>query len=353
MFRFISLLFSLFFPLFLANFSFSQTTEVQAPDGLVIDSSDLHFYLVQAFQAETANERIELNHIGIQVVDAEDAYVVSAVLEGYPAHRAGINRGDKILTVNEAPFHPVYSFNDATNDLLFAEKEDQYDIKLERNGESLTVRVAPVFENLFDSYRTASLNSIQQFSLGNKVIGYVRIWGLSRTTNDLIAYRNQIRQLSQCDGLILDLRNAYGFLDINHLDLLSPNRNKYFEQTGQESLNLNEPSLFTENYRRPIAILINATTQAGAELLAYQLNKLEHVLTLGETTGGRIGSYRLESIGDVFSFRYQPSLDTLIDGKPFESKGVSPEQPVAYPVERTTRSDPQFEAAVNALLGII
>ncbi|MDP6417581.1 MAG: hypothetical protein QGG54_21510, partial [Gammaproteobacteria bacterium] len=71
-----------------------QASWAQPPSTL--DTGALDFYLIQAFQARTSTERLPLNHIGVQVQESASGYLVTAVLEGYPAHGAGINRGDII-----------------------------------------------------------------------------------------------------------------------------------------------------------------------------------------------------------------------------------------------------------------
>ena len=42
-----------------------------------------------------------------------------------------------------------------------------------------------------------------------------------------------------------------------------------------------------------------------------------------------------------------------IDGQPFRDSAIIPEQLIPFPYENTERGDPQFDAAINALLGII
>jgi C-terminal processing protease CtpA/Prc len=91
--------------LFLSSWSHAQGLATQ------LTPTDLDYYLVQAFAASTAEQRHQLNHIGIRVQANAQAYIVTAVLEGYPAHAAGIQRGDRLISVNKQPYHPVTSFN--------------------------------------------------------------------------------------------------------------------------------------------------------------------------------------------------------------------------------------------------
>ncbi len=312
--------------------------------------SDLDYFLKQAFFAKTSADRVALNHIGIESKKAESGYLVTAVLEGYPAHTHDIRRGDIIKLVDGRPFHPIESFNfEKDNDGHFLPTNRKHKLTVFRSNDSIELSMVPVFENLFDSYRSATSNSVLEFSAGNKTIGYIRFWALSRSTHDIINYQNLLAELDDTDGIIFDLRNGLGFLAPQHLDLIFPDRTNYFSYSNPSGT-LNDfsktsPSSDVNAYRKPIAVLINEGTRGGTELLAYQLDKLQRVISLGEATRGEISHYFLE--GGV----RKESLE--IDGQVFNNHSISPEQIIIYPYENTERGDPQFDAAINALLGII
>ena len=313
-------------------------------------NSTLEQLLVQSFHANINAERVVLNHIGIEAVEVSNGYLVTAVLEGYPAHAVDIRRGDIIEKADGNPFHPIESFNserDVNGDFL--PEREEHILVLFRANDSMELSVIPVFENLYNSYRSATANSVLQFSAGNKTIGYIRFWALSRATADIINYRALLRELSGTDGIIFDFRNSLGFLDPQHLDLVFPTRDNYFTS----SLENNSYTQFAENstayettpYRKPIAVLLNRDTRGGTELFAYQLKKLQRVITLGEATRGEIGEYLFEDLSNGEEF--------YIDGQPFRDSAIIPEQLIPFPYENTERGDPQFDAAINALLGII
>ena len=344
--------------LLLPVFGFYSPALSQVPDSDRLGPDQLQYYLMQAFHADSAENRRPLNHIGIQVQPSATGYLVTAVLEGYPAHLAGINRGDVIHSVDALPYHPVYSFNTAASGPDgFPRSNTSYEISWRRNDSTWSANLIPVYENLYDSYRSATLNSIQVFPSGNKLVGYVRLWGFSRSSNDLASFRQILAEFDDCDGLIIDLRNAYGFLAHQHLDLLFPSRQRRFQLGGviTEHVDLShvESAPGDDYFQKPIAVLLNSATEGGAELLAYQLAKLERVITVGEATPGRIGDYRQASAAESAGLEYRPAVETLIDGRVFESSGVQPQQVVPYPFSQSSRGDPQYQAALLTLLGII
>ena len=344
--------------LLLPVFGFSSAALSQPPDADRLGPDQLQYYLMQAFHADSAENRRPLNHIGIQVQPSASGYLVTAVLEGYPAHLAGINRGDIIQSVNAMPYHPVYSFNAATSGPGdFPPSNTSYEITWRRNDGTSSASLMPVYENLYDSYRSATLNSIQVFPSGNKLVGYVRLWGFSRSSNDLVSFRQILAEFDDCDGLIIDLRNAYGFLGHQHLDLIFPSRRRLFQLGGviNEHVDLShtESAPSETYYQKPIAVLLNSAAAGGAELFSYQLAKLERVITGVEAPPGRIGGFHQVSAMASAELEYRPAVETLIDGSVFESSGVQPKQVVAYPFSQSSRGDPQYQAALLTLLGII
>ncbi|MAX07235.1 MAG: hypothetical protein CMQ08_04600 [Gammaproteobacteria bacterium] len=338
---------------FFMSLVYSQTNSQNA----VADNS-LDYYLFQSFLATGSQQRISLNHIGIQGKQLEAGFLVTAVLEGYPAHTIGLNRGDVITSVDGEPFHSVNTFNiERDSNGAFASFTQEHQLTFQRNDTTIEVSVLPVFENLFDSYRSATSNSVLEFSAGNKTIGYIRFWALSRGTNDLINYQKLIASLDHCDGIIFDLRNSFGYLDSQHLDLVFNDKDNYFIVTEPPDHNYDfadlSPNLTFENYRKPIALLLNEDTRGGTELFAHQLAKLQRVITIGSATAGKIGSFRIKSDFAESHIEYQPATAVFIDGILFEGLGIEPDLSVLFPYETTTRGDPQYDAAVNALLGII
>ena len=331
---------------FVADASLAQSLSAER-----VSDQNLDFFLIQAFNSKDARSRLALNHIGIQGQKQEAGFLVTSVLESYPAHRAGLNRGDIITSIDGQPFDPVTGFNRAA---AFAPELNSRVLSVLRNTDLFEVTVTPVFENLYDSFRSANSASLQQFSAGNKIIGYLHLWGLSRSSHDLILTKLLMQELAQCDGIILDLRDSYGFLDPEHLLVLLTNYSKIdiADASGWlTSINNNASPIASNPYRRPLAILINERTRGGPEILAYETSKLERIVSLGSATPGRIGSY--EQAGDSGAFKYQPADSTRIDGQRFEDIGLRPESVLEWPLSEIRRDDPQFEAAVTLLLGII
>jgi len=357
-----------------------------AADPESLTSLDTAFYRVQSFDTKAGAKPVAINHLGIETKQAADGgYLITAALEGYPAHAAGLERGDIVLHIDGADFHPVLSLNPRAMEGEFRPHSALAELTYKRGATVLTARVEPVFESLYDSYRSATLNSVLSFAAGNKVIGYVRLWALTRETGDFVTLSQLLQSLHDTDGIVLDLRNSYGYLASEHIDLFRASRSDFLSISlvGKPNSNAIEPERnrllparqrddSLRAYRKPIAILIDSSTRGAAELLAYQLAKLDRVTTVGEPTLGRLGSYQrdggvetlVENSVENLENNLNKSLDggfldysaadrVLIDGNVFEGIGVKPKRNAPFPFETVSRGDPQFQVAVNVLMGVI
>ena len=65
-----------------------------------------------------------------------------------------------------------------------------------------------------------------------------------------------------------------------------------------------------------------------------------------------MGSYKLDSTDEII-LEYSEAYSTLIDGEIFEGIGIKPKRSVSFPYDSISRNDPQFQAAVNVLMGVI
>lgn len=263
----------------------------------MFDSLDA--YLEAALTSRRSDRQQRLNHIGVAVAAAEGRQPVSAVLDNSPASAAGLRRGDRIVSVNGEPYHPVYSFNPQPP---ATPKPDLRIFRLvySRGGVQQEAAVSTVFNNLFDSYRSAVEASVQQFNMGNKVIGYVRLWGISGNANDLVVLQRIMADFTSTNSLIVDLRNSAGYLGPKHLELFLPGD-------------------FGDYYSNPMTMIVDQTTAGAAEEFARELSRLERVTSVGSPTAG----------------------------------GLQPELPADWPLDSTSPNDPQFEAALGLLAGLI
>lgn len=96
-----------------------------------------------------------------------------------------------------------------------------------------------------------------------------------------------------------------------------------------------------------MVVLINEGVRSGKEALAYQFKKSNRATLIGTKTKGAFSAGR-----GIFNeekqpyFLYLATAELLLDGNKIERSGISPTIQIPYPLQKSTATDPQLEAAL-------
>lgn len=297
------------------------------------------FQLLGVFNAMFEQDRTDLfcyRGIGIHTRLVDGQRFVSCVYDGLPADRAGLKYGDRILAVNGKAFHPMKSF-----DLVPGSKVT---VTVERKGgpEDLVVEV-----DLLDGrtmFETALRNSVEVIRRGKRSVGYVHVWSYAgQKYHDALRTELLWGDLSECDSLVLDLRDGWGGADLNYLNLFRPPI-----ATVEGKSRSGDVNSYTGVWGRPVVLLTNGGSTSGKELFSYGFRKLKLGRIVGEPTAGAVlaGRIFLLTNGDLL---YLAVNNVAVDGKTLEGHGVLPDVPVVRDVANGP-VDPQRDRALEILL---
>lgn len=271
--------------------------------------------------------------IGVDTRKIEGKVYVVSVYDGLPADKAGIKFGDQIISVDGKAFHPVGSFRGkAKSKLTFELRRDDKPVSVEVTVENLDGRT--MFESALQS-------SIQVIARNEKKIGYLHLWSYAGAK-----YQEQFREailwgkLSQCDALIVDLRDGWGGADINNLNLFRKPI-AIIKSTPRNG----DIGSYSGVWERPVALLTNSRSTSGKELFAYGFKKLKLGKVIGERTAGAVVAGRIFKLtsGDVL---YLAVNDVHVDGNRLEGIGVEPDVLVERPIVSETE-DSQLKIALE------
>lgn len=274
--------------------------------------------------------------IGIDTRSRADGVFVSAVFDGLPADQAGLQFGDRLVSVDGQPFHPINSFRGKSGQTVA--------VTVERQGRQTAIPVVPRALDGRTMFRTAMQDSVRVIERGDQRIGYVHVWSYAGTD-----YQESLRSLvlwgdlASCDSLALDLRDGWGGADLNYVNLFRP------PIVEIETASRGAPEqTYTGVWGKPVALITNRGSTSGKELYTYAFRKLGLGPVVGETTAGAVVAGRcfLLSNGDAL---YLAVTDIRVDGHRIEGQGISPDQVVPRPLETADGSDPQLEAALQVL----
>jgi carboxyl-terminal processing protease len=283
----------------------------------------------------------EVAYTGIGVVTRPepDGALVTGLLAGSPADRAGVQVGDRILTADGEPFQPVASFADKTG------KRVKLSFLRRGSAQPAEVTVTPSRIPPDRAFFDAMEASARLIPAKGLKIGYVRIWSYaSPEYQELLEEMLSTGKLKDADALIWDLRGGWGGAQPSYLSL--------FDDDGPTLTRIDrDGSRHVSNFRwrKPIVLLVDEGTRSGKEVLAYGFKAQERGEVVGERTAGAVLAARAFLLRDDSLLLIAVS-DVEVDGVRLEGIGVTPTVPVPFdPATAAGGADPQLEKAVEIL----
>ncbi len=291
--------------------------------------------------------------IGMEVTRREEWVRVVAPIEGTPAHRAGIQSGDIIASINGT----------SAKDMPLAEV-----VKRLRGRPGTKVRVGIMRDGWaaprqFEMVREQiQVHSVQSRELG-RGIGYLRIRQFQEKTSEDVEMA--LGGWGKLDGLVLDLRNNPGgllsaavevaekFLDGNKLVVYTQGR------VGHQNMR------FSAHAKKPytgfpVVILVNNGSASASEIVAGALQDWGVATLVGTRTFGKGSVQTIIPLSDGAGLRLTTARYFTPKGRSIDGSGLEPEVVVAQPAESpgpglaaTPPPDPQLEEALARLKTLI
>jgi carboxyl-terminal processing protease len=273
--------------------------------------------------------------------DDQGRVFVTGVIEGAPAHQAGILLGDEILSADGRPFRPVDSFRGKVGAAV------PLQIRRTLGAAPHPISVTPADLRPGEMFLRGLQTSARVIVAGNNMrVGYVHVWSYASprfqsALEDLIGEG----PLKDADALIWDLRGGWGGAQPQYLDLFNPRA-----PTMQVTDRNGETGLVDVKWRKPVAMLINEGTRSGKEVLAYGFKEYRLGELIGQRTEGAVLAATAFLIGED-GLLLLAVEDVLVDGKRLEGVGVTPTIGVAFDWRYAAGADPQLDRAVQVLAG--
>ena len=297
--------------------------------------------LQQQLKAVLPNGKPQYSGIGIFTQQSRGNLFIRAVLDGSPAAQAGLRVGDRVLSVDGQPFHPIQSFAGKMNQplKLLIQRSSALDSRME-------ITVTPKLLDGTTMFLDAMKASTQVIERAGRKIGYIHLWSYAGEQ-----FQRQLEtelffgRLKDVNGFILDLREGWGGASASYLNIYTP-RNIRLTGTARNRKSSTSGSAWSQ----PVVMLINEESRSGKEILAYGFRKHRIGAVVGVKTAGAVVQGNLFAINDG-SVLYLAVADVHLDGKQrLEGVGVTPDIEVPFSVEYAQGADPQKERAIAVAL---
>lgn len=297
--------------------------------------------LQRALEPFLSESKPEYTGIGIFTQQQEGQTFISTILDGGPASKSELKVGDRILSVEGQPFHPIESFKDK------ADQPVKIQIQRSPNPDSQTnVTVTPKMLDGTKMFLEAMNDSIEVIERADKKVGYVHVWSYAGEQ-----YQEKLEEelfdgkLKDADALILDVRDGWGGALPNYLNIYSP-RNITVTGTWRDR----KASTWNSAWSKPVVLLVNEGSRSGKEILAYGFQQHEIGPVVGTKTSGAVVFGTLYAMKDG-SILYLAVGDVHLDGTVrLEGVGVTPDIEVPFSVPYAQGADPQKERAIAVAL---
>ena len=270
--------------------------------------------------------------IGASVALVGDAAVISEVFFGSPAEKAGLQSGDRILTVNGMSADGV-----PLDELVSIVKGDE--------GTEVLLEIQRPWNGIgdpmtFTVVRGVVATSLEVHVLGDNTdlppVGYIRIVRFHGGTGE--DFRNALTTLldRNIEALILDMRSNPGGALSGAVDVISqfvPEGLAMYEisNDGQRiDWDLDSGGLATNI---PVAVLVNRYSASAAEVVAGALQDHSRAALYGDTTYGKGSVQTFQELSDGSALYITVASWYTPSGRQIQSVGIEPDYFVPLTLE--------------------
>jgi carboxyl-terminal processing protease len=322
----------------LAELGSSHTAYYTPEDRAYWDLRAIFGRRVEPPDGEGASEKpVEIDSVGLSAVrlraDEREVWFAQRVFAGGPAAAAGVLRGDRLVSVDGAPFDPLGSFRNRAGREL--------DLEIERHpGERLHMQVVPERLRPLEEWLRDFREGKRVVEVHGRSVAYAPVWtcvgGVMKGLDEALQ-----GELKDADALVVDLRAGWGGCNPEMLHLFNPTAPTLTRITRE-----GERLVWTPSWKKPLVLLIDGGSRSGKEVVARAVQRHGLGVLVGERTAGAALGGRPYFLSDG-SLLYLAVQDFLTDGERLEGVGVTPDVPVEAPLPFAAGADPQLDRALE------
>ena len=267
-------------------------------------------------------------------IDFSQDGFVRRLFAGGPGAKAGLRRGDKVLSSDGRPFHPVESFQGKANRVVSLE------VQRTRNAPPIAVEIVPRRMNAKTEWLQAQKSGTVAIVHGGKRIVYAPYFSGAGEEHQA-ALKESILRFGDADAMVLDFRDGFGGCNPEFLNLFN-RKIPALEQIDRGGKGFR----FESAWRKPLVLLINEGSSSGKEIVAHAMKKHRIATLVGKKTAGAVLGGRCFVLSNR-SLLYLAVGDVRVDGERLEGRGVEPDVVVEEALPFADGADPQLEAALE------
>lgn len=324
-------------------------------EGYASGIGDRYSYYMTAAEYAVYLDEMQGQMVGVganMYYDPTDAGLyVSAVSENSPAALAGLQKGDRIVSINEEAV-TAYNYTELMENLT-GDRLSSVTVTFSRDGASQTV-------NLVKGYTAQTV-----FTSLNGTVGYVQITAFYATTASQLEAAVETLSENGATSLIFDLRGcSAGTTEYaaNTLDVLVPVAS---EGSGALATAYSKDGSVRRTFTAAASsvsmsmmVLVNGKTAGPAELFACDLRDYGMARLIGETTAGNGCLQEVFALSDGGAIILTTAEIHPYISESYNQVGIVPDEEVVLSSEKAVRlplleqaDDDQYQRAYSLLTG--
>jgi len=239
-----------------------------------------NFMNEQDVEAARINNTGDYTGIGARIKTQKDKLVVVEPYKGYPADKAGLKAGDKIIKVGTIL---VEDYDDHAGDLLRGASGSSVEVTYKRQGKTQTATIKRA---------EVEIKAVPHFSLINDKTGYIVLSRFSRKAHAETKYALRDLKAQGAERIVLDLRGNPGglvneaikivnlFVPKDQLVVTTKSKVKKYNRTY---ITQNEPV----DAEIPLVILLDGSSASASEIVSGALQDLDRAVIVGSRSFGK------------------------------------------------------------------
>jgi len=226
----------------------------------------------------------EYGGIGALIQKQDDYVVITEPYEGFPAQKAGLIAGDKIIKVDGE--EAMGKSTSAVSEKLKGVPGTKLVITIQRYGDSSYQDIELIREKV-------KIPNIPYYGMVENGIGYISLNQFNANAGAEVKKAfNELKSANKLQGIVIDLRgNGGGLLSeaVNITNLFVPKGTTVVTTKGKlaESSQTHRTRAGATNTKIPLVVLVNSNSASASEIVAGAIQDLDRGVIIGERTFGK------------------------------------------------------------------
>ncbi len=302
----------------------------------MVESLDPHSEFLESKDYNQLEEELsgDFSGIGVQVEMRKGRVVVIAPIAGSPGEKAGIQRGDELVSIDGKALEHGISM-DGVIDRLRGKPHTKVAVGLLRPATGKTF-------DLTLERQLIKLESVRDVHVLPDHIGYIQLTEFSDHTGEEFGAALDRLLKAGIDSLVMDLRNNPGGLLDSAVEVAEPffKKNELIVYTqGRKAADHEEYRATAEGdpLQLPVAILINAGSASAAEVVTGALKDTGRAVIVGERSFGKGSVQSIFKLKNGEGLRLTTARYFTPSGVSIHEKGIAPQVEVVMTPEEDSR----------------